>query len=51
MGWPKLAPFDHIIITCAIDKLDDRILNQIRFNGVCIAWELGKEQRLKKWEK
>ena len=49
-GWPKLAPFDSVIITCAIDKLDDRILNQIRFNGVCIA-PVGKknsEQRLKK---
>ena len=49
-GWPKLAPFDNVIITCAIDKLDDRILNQIRFNGICIA-PVGKknsEQRLKK---
>ena len=49
-GWPKLAPFDSVIITCAIDKLDDRILNQIRFNGICIA-PVGKknsEQRLKK---
>ena len=49
-GWPKLAPFDNVIITCAIDKLDNRILNQIRFNGICIA-PVGKknsEQRLKK---
>ena len=49
-GWPKLAPFDHIIITCAIEKLDERILNQIRFNGICIApvGEKNGEQRLKK---
>ena len=49
-GWPKLAPFDSIIITCTIDKLNDRILNQIRFNGVCIApvGKIGAEQRLKK---
>jgi protein-L-isoaspartate(D-aspartate) O-methyltransferase len=50
LGWPKLAPFDHIIITCAIEKLDDRILNQIRVNGACIAPVVSsdKEQRLKK---
>jgi|TARA_B110000971_G_scaffold197473_1_gene213367 protein-L-isoaspartate(D-aspartate) O-methyltransferase len=50
LGWPKLAPFDHIIITCAIEKLDDRILNQIRVNGTCIApvGSPDKEQRLKK---
>ena len=50
LGWPKLAPFDHIIITCAIEKLDDRILNQIRVNGTCIApvGSRDKEQRLKK---
>ena len=49
-GWPKLAPFDHIIITCAIEKLDQRILNQIRFNGICIApvGEINCEQRLKR---
>ena len=50
LGWPKLAPFDHIIITCAIENLDYRILNQIRVNGTCIA-PVGppdKEQRLKK---
>jgi len=50
LGWPKLAPFDHIIITCAIEKLDDRILNQIRVNGTCIVpvGSPDKEQRLKK---
>ena len=37
LGWPKLAPFDHIIITCAIKKLDRRLLNQIRLNGICVA--------------
>lgn len=50
LGWPKLAPFDHIIITCAIEKLEDRILNQIRVNGTCIVpvGSPDKEQRLKK---
>ena len=50
LGLPKLAPFDHIIITCAINQLDYRILNQIRLNGICVA-PVGKnenDQRLKK---
>ena len=49
-GWPKLAPFDHIIITCAIQKLDNKILNQIRYNGICVApvGEKDEVQRLKK---
>ena len=50
LGWPKLAPFDHIIITCAVEKIDNRLLNQIRVNGKCIV-PIGKiktEQRLKK---
>ena len=50
LGWPKLAPFDHIIITCAIKKLDRRLLDQIRFNGICVApvGVSNSEQRLKK---
>ncbi|MDC1023015.1 protein-L-isoaspartate(D-aspartate) O-methyltransferase [Alphaproteobacteria bacterium] len=50
LGWPKLAPFDRIIITCAIKKLDKRLLDQIRFNGICIApvEDLNSKQRLKK---
>ena len=50
LGWPKLAPFDHLIITCAIKKIDDRLLNQIRCNGICIAPVVtsSNQQRLKK---
>lgn len=50
LGWPKLAPFDHLIVTCAIKNVDDRLLNQVRFNGICIAPVAvsPKEQRLKK---
>ena len=50
LGWPKLAPFDHLIITCAVKKIDDRLLNQIRVSGSCVV-PIGKtktEQRLKK---
>ena len=50
LGWPKLAPFDHMIITCAVNKIDDRLLNQVRVNGSCIV-PIGKtknQQRLMK---
>ena len=48
LGWPKLAPFDHMIITCAVQKIDNRLLNQIRVNGSCVV-PIGKtknQQRL-----
>ena len=48
LGWPKLAPFDHMIITCAVQKIDDRLLNQIRVNGSCVVpiGKTKKQQRL-----
>ena len=50
LGWPKLAPFDHMIITCAVEKIDDRLLNQIRVNGSCVVpiGKTKKQQRLTK---
>ena len=36
-GWPKLAPFDHIIVTCAMEKVNEDLLDQIRYNGICIV--------------
>ena len=50
LGWPKLAPFDHMIITCVVEKIDDRLLNQIRVNGSCVVpiGKTKKQQRLTK---
>ena len=50
LGWPKLAPFDHLIITCAVEKIDNRLLSQVRFNGTCVVpvGSNSKGQRLKK---
>ena len=50
LGWPKLAPFDHLIITCAVENIDYRLLNQVRYNGICIVpvGSILKGQRLKK---
>ena len=39
-----------MIITCAVKKIDNRLLNQIRVNGSCVV-PIGKtitQQRLKK---
>jgi len=44
LGWPKLAPFDHMIITCAVEEIDDRLLNQIRVNGSCVV-PIGKTKK------
>ena len=50
LGWPKLAPFDHMIITCAVEEIDDRLLDQIRVNGSCVVpiGKTKKQQRLTK---
>jgi len=50
LGWSKLAPFDHLIITCAVEKIDNRLLSQVRFNGTCVVpvGSVLKGQRLKK---
>ena len=46
----KTSSFDHLIITCAVEKIDYRLLNQVRFNGTCIVpiGSILKGQRLKK---
>ncbi len=50
LGWPKLAPFDHLIVTCAVEKIDDRLLSQVRLNGTCVVpvGSILEGQRLKK---
>ena len=50
LGWPKLAPFDHLIVTCAVEKIDDRLLSQVRLNGTCVVpvGSVLEGQRLKK---
>ena len=39
-----------MIITCAVEKIDDRLLNQIRVNGSCVVpiGKTKKQQRLNK---
>ena len=50
LGWPKLAPFDHLIVTCAVEKIDDRLLSQVRLIGTCVVpvGSVLEGQRLKK---
>ncbi len=35
-GWPEHAPFDKIIVTCAIDHIPPPLLKQLATNGVMI---------------
>lgn len=38
-GLPDFAPFDGIIITAAIEKVPQTLLNQLKINGKCVAPE------------
>jgi len=35
-GWPKCAPFDKIVVTCAIDHIPPPLLKQLASGGVMI---------------
>ncbi len=39
-GWPQYAPFDHIIITCAIPQIPPPLLAQLKDGGkICAPYE------------
>jgi protein-L-isoaspartate(D-aspartate) O-methyltransferase len=35
-GWEKYAPFDKIIVTCAVDHIPPPLLNQLKVGGVMV---------------
>jgi protein-L-isoaspartate(D-aspartate) O-methyltransferase len=35
-GWEEHAPFDRIIVTCAIDHIPPPLLNQLAFGGIML---------------
>ncbi|MBN1411116.1 MAG: protein-L-isoaspartate O-methyltransferase [Spirochaetales bacterium] len=35
-GWEEYAPFDRIIVTCAIDHIPPPLLSQLAFNGIMV---------------
>ena len=46
-GWPKGAPFDRIILTCAPAEIPATLLNQVKTGGIMVAPEgRGREQSL-----
>ncbi|MDC1383534.1 protein-L-isoaspartate(D-aspartate) O-methyltransferase [Candidatus Puniceispirillum sp.] len=46
-GWPEVAPFDRIILTCGCDKIPDILLQQLKIGGIMVAPEgNGKAQQL-----
>lgn len=41
-GWPKFAPFDAIIVTCAPDHIPQPLINQLKPNGKIVI-PVGKD--------
>jgi protein-L-isoaspartate(D-aspartate) O-methyltransferase len=37
LGWPEFAPYDRIIISCAIKEIPETIFNQLSKDGLMIA--------------
>jgi protein-L-isoaspartate(D-aspartate) O-methyltransferase len=36
-GWPEQAPFDRIILSCAVPKIPPVLIEQLRIGGILIA--------------
>ena len=46
-GWPKGAPFDRVILTCAPPEIPATLLNQLKTGGIMVAPEgRNREQSL-----
>lgn len=41
-GWPEAAPFDSIIVTCAVSKVPPPLVSQLKPNG-CLVLPLGEQ--------
>ena len=40
LGWPVVAPFDRIIITCAINQIPKQLFLQLKIGGILIGPEI-----------
>jgi len=47
LGWPEYAPFDAIIVTCAPDKIPEKLLEQLKIGGKMVIPVGTKYQELK----
>ena len=46
-GWPEVAPFDRVILTCAPPEIPATLLNQLKTGGIMVAPEgRNREQSL-----
>jgi len=51
-GWPEVAPFDAIIVTCAPDKVPQPLTQQLKENGrMIVPVGTGLDQQLFLMEK
>ena len=50
-GWPEVAPFDRIILTCAINGIPDILFHQLKVGGILVGPEIldNKSQVLNKY--
>ena len=37
VGWPEVAPFDRIIITCQVQTLPEALIKQLKPDGILVA--------------
>ena len=50
-GWPEVAPFDRIILTCAINEIPKKLFHQLKVGGILVGPEIleNKNQVLNKY--
>jgi len=52
-GWPEAAPFDAIVVSCALDETPEELLSQLKGRGCLVApmRDRSGEQRLQFWRR
>ena len=50
-GWPEVAPFDRIILTCAVNEIPKILFHQLKVGGILVGPEIldNKSQVLNKY--
>ena len=36
-GWPQQAPFDRIVLSCAVEKVPPILIEQLKIGGILVA--------------
>jgi len=46
-GFPKFAPYDKILISCAVKQIPEAVLNQLKDRGILVApMDIGKDYEI-----